>query len=144
MLSTTFTSAPTSGRAIQPQTIMDPPPNLTVGWIALEQRLEPFSIQPYCRPSEHTRLTLVSSDQMTDFQSSMVQSRCSMAHWSRRWRWLEPRSGLLTFFFATKLPIFFRAERTVSAQTVDYRPSFSNLVASTAVLATPLLIKLTA
>src|SRR5258708_32877368 len=56
-----------------PHNITCPPPNLSVPSTSLSLRPSPFFFHTHFLPSDPKRLILVSSDQMTLFQSSTVQ-----------------------------------------------------------------------
>src|SRR5258705_11520768 len=63
---------PTPSHPKQPHNITCPPPNLSVPSTSLSLRPSPF-FHTHFLPSDPKRLILVSSDQMTLFQSSTVQ-----------------------------------------------------------------------
>ncbi|KAG2353107.1 hypothetical protein BDR07DRAFT_1434463 [Suillus spraguei] len=69
----TSASIPTPFHPIQPHTIKEPPPNLTVPLTSLSVRPSPFFFHTYTFPSDPILLILVSSDHITRFQSSTVQ-----------------------------------------------------------------------
>jgi len=76
---------PTPVAIIQPQTIICPPPNFTVSSMFCGSSSSPFILQHQTSPSDPCRLTLVSSDQTTRFQSSTVQPACCFAKLRRSW-----------------------------------------------------------
>src|SRR3979490_972128 len=95
---------------------MFPPPNLTVPSTLLPINPSPFCFQTQCLPSDPNLLILVSSDQMTLFQSSKVHSLCFKAKANLSCLCLALRKGL--FFFTTALnECFLRTLLTVSEKT---------------------------
>ena len=76
---------------MHPHIIKLPPPNLTVPSITLSPKPSPMSFHTYFLPSDPNLLILVSSDNITLFQSSKVHSACLSANsslaflcWGRR------------------------------------------------------------
>src|SRR5882672_1589475 len=73
ILPSTSASCPTPFQPIHPHTMMFPPPNLTVPCTSLSIKPSPTFFHTHYFPSDPILLILVSSDQMTLFQSSTVQ-----------------------------------------------------------------------
>src|SRR5579859_5299269 len=73
-------SLPIPPPVMQPHTITLPPPCLTVFFVKRGSSACPGLIQQYCRPSDLNSMNLDSSEKMTCFQSSTVQSVCAAAH----------------------------------------------------------------
>src|SRR5258706_11915911 len=86
---------------MQPQTIRDPPPNLTVPLTWWSCRPDPGFFHTQDLPSDPILLILVSSDQTTLPQSSRVQCWCSKANSSCLLLWVFERKGF--FFFTADL-----------------------------------------
>src|SRR5215813_630530 len=112
----TSTSCPTPFHPIQPHTIIFPPPNLTVPWTSLLINLCPTCFHTHFFPSDPNLLTLVSSDQITLFQSSTVHSLYFKAKANHFLLWAAVSNGF--FFFVTALNEFFlRIFLTVCVET---------------------------
>src|ERR1700712_808466 len=98
---------------MQPHTMMFPPPNFTVPvTLCFSSPVSVVSIHFIPGPSLPLRLILVSSDQMTLFQSSNVHSRCFWAHLRRALRCFALSKGFFLFLIAF-IPSIFKALRTV-------------------------------
>lgn len=91
ILPSTMATFPTPAQVMQPQTMMLPLPNLTVSWQRRSESPSDFETHTQFWPSEPIRFILVSSDQITRFQSSTVQFWCSRAHLSRARRCFRVR-----------------------------------------------------
>src|SRR5262245_61197292 len=97
---------------MQPHIIRLPPPNLTVPLTCCSVSLPLRPFHTHSSPSDPTRLTFVSSDQTTRFQSSVVQC------WYRkvklpRWRICFAESRGFFFLCAALRPASCKARRTV-------------------------------
>src|SRR5271169_169100 len=121
---------------------MDPPPCLTVCLSLWVCRLSPSRTQHQERPSVQNRFILVSSDQMTCFQSATVQSLWRLAKSSLALIFLDERSGLHSFS-AASMPASCRVLRTVRSLTSILRSSLSLFCTTTAVSSLPEVIALT-
>src|SRR5882757_3505884 len=101
---------------IHPHTIIFPHPNFTLPGTTLSINPSPFCFQTHCLPSDPNLLILVSSDQITLFQSSTVHSLCFKAKANLCCLCLTLRKGF--FFFTTALnECFLRTLLTVSEET---------------------------
>ena len=89
---------------MQPYTISEPPPNLTVSWTSLAISPSSFLFHTYSCPSDPILLILVSSDHITLFQSSTVLYLYLRAKANLLFLWPLERSG---FFFFTSLWVGF-------------------------------------
>lgn len=87
---------------MQPQIMIEPPSCLKICLTCCAQRGSPSCFQYQARSSEQKRLILVSSDQMTLFQSSIVQSMWFLANSRRLWCWLARVSAFSSFSAALK------------------------------------------
>ena len=99
ILPSTSLKTPTPFHPIQPHTISDPPPNLTIPWTSLEVSPSLFLFHTYSCTSDPILLILVSSDQRTLFQSSTVQCWYLRAKANLLFLWETERRGF--FFFTT-------------------------------------------
>src|SRR4030081_1329789 len=97
MLPMIFVRYPVPCAVMQPQTISEPPPCLTVGRQVRLDNVSPRCFQHHTRPSEPRRLILLSSDTTTLYQYSTVQSLWRMANSMRALRWRRDNIGFLTF-----------------------------------------------
>ena len=70
---------PGPSQTIQPQIIREPPPNLTIPCTSLSVNPSSGFFHTHFFPSDLKQLILVSSDHITLFQSSTVQSLCASA-----------------------------------------------------------------
>lgn len=76
MLPSILVAYPIPFHDIHPHILILPPPNFKVPWTVLLLSLSPFFFYTHFLPSDLIQLILVSSDQMTLFQSSRVSSLC--------------------------------------------------------------------
>src|SRR5947207_1491525 len=120
---------------MQPHIIRLPPPCLAVPLTWRSVSLLPSCFHTQLSPSDPIRLTFVSSDQTTRFQSSTVQCWCCKANSRRWWVCLGKSRG---FFLCTAFsPSSFRPRRTVWALTFLLVTSLSCRVSWTALSALP-------
>ena len=136
ILPTTSAKFPTPPYPKLPQTIMFPPPCLTVAWIVLSESNSPFFFQTHFLPSDQNLLILVSSDHKTLFQSYTVHSPYFKAKLSLSLLCFALRNGFSTLGAALR-PWEWSAHLTVSEDTVQSRSSLINFAASTAASASP-------
>ena len=130
---------PTPFHPIQPHTMSNPPPNLTVPWISLEDSPFPFLFHTYSCPSVPILLILVSSDQRSPFQSSIVQCWYLRAKTNLFFLWETERRGF--FFFTTAFrEASLRLFLTVCEETGVLMMVLMKWVAWTALLAFPVRI----
>ena len=88
----------------QPHTMIFHPPNLTVPWTSLSINPSPVFFHTHCLPSDAILLVLVSSDQITLFQSSTVHSLYFKAKFKHFFLCIALSNGF--FFFITALETF--------------------------------------
>ena len=88
--------------SIQPHTMIFPPPCFTVGSTSLSKSGWPFFFHTYFCPSDPNLLILVSSNQITHFQSSTVQCWYFRAKAKHCLLWCLERNGFFFFTTATK------------------------------------------
>ena len=105
---------------MQPQTMIEPPPCFTVWLTWRGWRLSQSRIQHHDLPSEQKRLTLVSSDHTTRFQSSTVQSLCRYAKSKRALMFLAESLGFFCFSAAFR-PASSSVRRT--AHSLTFHPA---------------------
>src|SRR5882757_4409360 len=105
ILPSTSASCPTPFQPIHPHTMMFPPPNFTVPWTSLSINPSPTCFHTHCFPSDPILLILVSSDQITLFQSSTVHSLCLKAKANLFFLCATVSNGF--FFFVTAFNEFF-------------------------------------
>ena len=91
-------------------------------------------------PSLLSLLILVSSDQITLFQSSNVQFSCSKAHYNRALLCTFDSFGFFTLFIALR-PCSLKVRLTVVGETLYSLSRLIVLVASSAVFVLPLATK---
>src|SRR6266850_834357 len=107
---------PTPFHPIQPHTMMFPPPNLTVPCTSLSISPSPACFHTHSLPSDPNLLILVSSDQITLFQSSTVHSLYFWAKANLAFLCLPLSKGF--FFFTTALnECFFKTLLIVCEET---------------------------
>src|SRR3979490_1148151 len=94
-------SFPTPFQLIQPHTMIFPLPRFTVPCASLSISPSPACFHTHCFPSDPILLILVSSDQITLFQSSTVHSLCLRAKLTRFFLCTAVSNGF--FFFVTAL-----------------------------------------
>src|ERR1700724_2967629 len=139
ILPSTSASCPTPSQPIQPHTMMFPPPNLTVPWISLLINPSPTCFHTHCFPSDPSLLILVSSDQITLFQSSTVHSLCFKAKAKRFCLCFAVSKGF--FFFVTALnECLLRTFLTVCGETGLEMRVLMCFIAWTALVAFPVVI----
>src|SRR6201999_3551389 len=78
---------------IQPHIIKLPPPNFRVPCTSLSLSLSPLSFHTHFLPSDPRQLILVSSNQITLFQSSIVQFSWARAKSILAFLWLLESKG---------------------------------------------------
>src|ERR1700724_1134771 len=116
ILPSTSASLPTPSQPIQPHTMMFPPPNFTVPCTSRSISPCPACFPTHCFPSDPYLLILVSSDQITLFQSSTVQFWYFIAKARRFFLCTAVSSGF--FFFVTALSeCLLRTQWTVCEET---------------------------
>ena len=139
ILPSTSASCPTPSHPIQPHTMIFPPPNLTVLWISLSISLSPTCFHSHYFPSDPSLLILVSSDQTTLFQSSIVHSWYFKAKAKCFFLCIVVSNGL--FFFVTALSeCLLRTFLTVCEETGLGMMVLMCLVARTALAALQVVI----
>src|SRR5271169_3976553 len=133
---------PGPSAVIQPQIMIEPPPCLMVCLTWCGCSLSPSRIQHQLRPSEPKRLTLVSSDHMTRFQSSTDQSLWARAKSKRDLMFFGERYGF--FFFSTApRPASFKARPTVRELTTMPSLMLSSLATEVVFSSSPEVIERT-
>src|SRR6266852_4211585 len=116
ILPSTSASCPTPSQPIHPHIIIFPPPNFTVPCTSLEINPSPTCFHTHCFPSDPILLILVSSDQITLFQSSTVHSLYFKAKAKHFFLCIALSNGF--FFFVTALNEYFlRTSLTVCELT---------------------------
>jgi len=139
ILPSTSLKTPTPFHPIHPQTISEPPPNLTVPLTSLEISPSPFFFHTYSCPSDPILLILVSSDHITLLQSSTVQCWYLRAKANLFFLWPVESNGF--FFFTTafneaSLRVFLTVWEETGLSTIE----LMKWVAWTAFLALPVRI----
>lgn len=112
--------------------MIDQLPCLTVFMTCWACWRSPANFHYQARPSEPKRLILVSSDQMTRFQSSIVQSMWFLVN-SRRVLVIAAESFGFSFFSAALKPASWRAQRMVFTLTSIFTSALSLLATCMAV-----------
>ena len=141
ILPSTSANTPTPFHPIHSHTIRFPAPNLTAGVVVLSESGSPFFFHTYWCPSDPNLLILVSSDQITLFQSSTVYFLYFSAMYSLCFLWAAVRRGFLALITALKSD-FFREFLTVWGWTGCEIRLLINWVAWTALSSCPEVILL--
>ena len=105
---------------MQPHNIKEPPPPFTVGFTLRGCRDSPALDQVHLCPSEPNLLIFVSSEKMTRFQSSAVQSLWDFAKARRSLRFLAEMAGFFFFVVARIQALWSSLERVLGEILIPF------------------------